>query len=63
MVVGLTKFSATEMHGISSGKPPACRTPRLTSSTRFLKCEWQLPMSLQVLRMAMMGLPSQSAWS
>ena len=49
--------------GSSIGKPPACSTPRLTSSTRCLKCEWQLPMSLQVLRIAITGLPSQSAWS
>jgi len=32
--------------------------PRLTSSTRCLKCEWQGLMSLQVLMMAMTGLPA-----
>jgi hypothetical protein len=37
MVVGLTKFSASDMAGSSIGKPPACQTPRFTSSTRARK--------------------------
>jgi hypothetical protein len=57
MVVGFWKASPRLMAGISTGKPPACHTPRLTSSTRCLKCVWQEFMSLQVLRMAMTGLP------
>ncbi|MNV87094.1 hypothetical protein D3C71_1811870 [compost metagenome] len=61
MVVGLTKASASEMAGNSMGKPPACSTPRLTSSTRWRKWPWQGLMSDQVLTMAMMGLPTQSS--
>ena len=55
--VGLTKLSDSDSAGSSIGKPPACSTPRFTSSTRCLKCAWQGLMSDQVLRMAMTGLP------
>ena len=61
MVVGLTSDSLRLMAGSSSGKPPAWKTPRLTSSTRCLKCAWHWLASLQVLTMAMTGLPTQSA--
>ena len=61
MVVGLTMDSDSEIAGNSIGKPPACKMPRLTSSTRCLKCPWQVPISLQVLMMAIMGLPTQSS--
>ena len=61
MVVGLTSDSDSEIAGSSIGKPPACSTPRLTSSTRCLKWPWQVPMSLQVLMMAITGLPTQSS--
>jgi hypothetical protein len=61
MVVGLTKLSDSEIAGSSSGKPPACSTPRLTSSTRCLKWVAGL-MSDQVLRMAMTGLPFPVRW-
>ena len=54
--LGFWNGSAIDIAGISSGKPPACQTPRLISSTRCLKWLWQELMSLQVLRMAMMGL-------
>ena len=63
MVVGLTKLSDSEIAGSSNGKPPACRMPRFTSSTRCLKWVWQVLVSLQVFRIAMMGLPDQSTWS
>ncbi len=43
------------------GKPPACQMPRFTSSARILKCVWQGLASLQVLRMAMTGLPAMSS--
>jgi hypothetical protein len=46
------------MAGISTGKPPACQTPRFTSSTRCLKWVWQGLMSLQVLTIAITGLPA-----
>ena len=62
MVVGFIIGSLSEMAGISSGKPPACQTPRFTSSTRCLKCEWHWLRSLQVLTMAMTGLFSKSAF-
>ncbi|MCY1201549.1 hypothetical protein D9M72_130080 [compost metagenome] len=58
MVVGFWNGSDRLMAGISTGKPPACQMPRLTSSTRCLKWLWQGLMSLQVLMMAMTGLPA-----
>ncbi len=61
MVVGLTIGSDSDIAGSSSGKPPACSTPRLTSSTRCLKWVWQGLMSDQVLTIAITGLPAQSA--
>ena len=53
--------SPTESTGISIGKPPACQTPRLTSSARMRKWAWQGLASLQVLRIAMTGLPAKSS--
>ena len=58
MVVGFCITSASDIAGISTGKPPACQTPRFTSSTRCLKWVWQELMSDQVLMMAMTGLPA-----
>ncbi len=58
IVVGFWNTSDNVMTGSSTGNPPACHTPRLTSSTRCLKCEWHGLMSLQVLRIAMTGLPA-----
>ncbi len=29
-------------HGISTGNPPACQTPRFTSSSRVAEVVWQL---------------------
>ena len=58
MVVGLTKLSDSEIAGSSMGKPPACQTPRFTSSARVRRCVWQGLMSLQVLTMPMTGLPA-----
>jgi hypothetical protein len=55
--VGFWKTSASAIAGISSGNPPACKTPRLTSSARWRKCAWHALMSLQVLMIAMIGLP------
>ena len=63
MVDGLTKGSASDIAGSSSGKPPACQTPRFTSSARARRWPWQALMSLQVLMMPMTGLPAQSAAS
>ena len=63
MVVGLTKVSASDIAGSSTGKPPACSTPRFTFSARERKCAWHGLMSLQVLMMPMTGLPFQSSAS
>ena len=57
MVVGLTMTSDSEIAGNSKGKPPACNTPRLTSSTRVLKWAWHWLMSDQVLMMPITGRP------
>jgi hypothetical protein len=58
IVVGFCSTSASVIAGISSGNPPACQTPRFTSSARSRKCEWQWLTSLQVLMIAMTGLPA-----
>ena len=63
MVVGFMKVSASDIAGSSSGKPPACSTPRFTFSARARRCVWHGLMSLQVLMMPMTGLPVQSAAS
>jgi hypothetical protein len=55
--LGFMKISASDIAGISSGKPPACQTPRLISSARWRKWRWHGLISLQVLRIAITGLP------
>jgi hypothetical protein len=60
IVVGFWKFSDSVRAGISTGKPPACQIPRLPSSARVRKCAWQGLMSLQVLTIAITGLPANS---
>ena len=55
MVVGFNSNSDSDSAGNSIGKPPAIRTPRLTSSTRDLKCMWQGCASDQVLMIAITG--------
>ena len=61
MVEGFCIGSESVIAGISSGNPPACQTPRFTSSTRSLKCAWHWLISLQVLMMAITGLPAKSS--
>ena len=61
MVVGFTVLSVSEIAGSSTGKPPACSTPRFTSSTRCLKCAWHWAKSDHVLMMPMIGLPWNSS--
>ena len=56
MVDGFTNGSDSDIAGNSIGKPPACSTPRFTSSARSRRCVWQKLMSLQVLMMPMTGL-------
>ncbi len=58
IVVGFWNGSDSDIAGNSTGKPPACQTPRFTSSTRCLKCVWQGLMSLHVLMIAITGLPA-----
>ena len=45
MVVGFTNCSDTDITGSSTGKPPACQTPRFTSSARSRRWVWQGLMS------------------
>jgi hypothetical protein len=61
MVVGFCSDSDSDSAGSSTGKPPAISTPRLTSSTRLLKCMWQGCTSDQVLTIAMIGRPFHSS--
>ncbi len=61
MVVGFTVLSESEIAGSSTGKPPACRMPRLTSSTRVLKWAWHWAKSDQVLMIPMTGRPLNSS--
>src|SRR5262245_27113355 len=63
MVDGFTNGSDRDIAGNSIGKPPACTTPRLTSSARSRRCVWQKLMSLQVLMMPITGLPAKSVSS
>jgi hypothetical protein len=58
IVEGFWNGSDSVIAGISTGKPPACHTPRFTSSARWRKCAWHGLMSLQVLMIAMTGLPA-----
>ncbi|MNC94596.1 hypothetical protein D3C83_114890 [compost metagenome] len=57
-MVGFWNGSASVMAGISTGNPPACQTPRFTSSARWRKWLWHELISLQVLMIAMTGLPA-----
>jgi len=58
MVVGFISVSPGEIAGISMGKPPACQTPRFTSSARVRRWAWQGLASLHRLMMPMTGLPA-----
>src|SRR3984885_5743967 len=46
--------------GSSSGNPPACHTPRFTSSARARKCTWHGFASDHVLTIPTTGLPAKS---
>src|SRR5262249_30046308 len=58
MVVGRMLYSPSDITGNSSGKPPACQTPRLTASATWRRWALQCVSSLQVLQMPMIGRPS-----
>jgi hypothetical protein len=60
MLVGFMYCSVTGCAGSSTGKPPACQTPRFTSSARVRKWKWQGLSSDQVLTMPITGLPRKS---
>src|SRR5215470_10634289 len=55
MVVGFISDSPRDMTGNSTGKPPACRTPRLTASARPRRCTLQLTSSLHELQIPITG--------
>src|SRR3954453_10008966 len=55
--------SLNDSAGTSSGNPPACHTPRLTSEARSRRCVWHGLISLHVLTTAITGLPAGSARS
>ncbi len=57
IVEGFWNGSESDIAGISTGNPPACQTPRLTSSALSLKWAWQGFMSLQVLMIPTTGFP------
>src|SRR5260370_21616901 len=61
--VGLQYVSERVGAPNSTGKPPACHTPRLTCSARSRRCMWHGFSSDQVLMIAMMGLPACPAAS
>src|SRR5580700_4282095 len=61
MAVGRSSVSPSAMAGNSSGKPPACHTPRLTDSAT--RCRWTLhgASSDQVVAMPITGRPSNTS--
>jgi len=60
MAVGRSSVSPSAMAGNSSGKPPACHTPRLTDSAT--RCRWALhgASSDQVVAMPITGASNTS---
>src|SRR5579863_2252363 len=61
MGLGFIYISVVANAGISTGKPPACQTPRLTDSARSRRCRWQGLISLHVLTIAITGRPVKSS--
>ena len=61
MLVGFWKVSLTAIAGSSTGNPPACHTPRFTSSARCGNARGTGVRSLQVLMIAITGLPLKSS--
>src|SRR3954447_18150982 len=47
--------SLSDSAGTSNGNPPACQTPRLTSSARSRRCVWHGLISLHVFTTAITG--------
>src|ERR1700761_9173042 len=61
MAVGRRSVSPRAIAGNSSGKPPACQTPRLTDSAT--RCRWTLhgASSDQVVAIPITGRPSNTS--
>jgi hypothetical protein len=57
IAVGFINGSLNEMTGNSSGRPPACMTPRFTAWAKVRKCALQLVNSDQELQIPMIGRP------
>src|SRR5438132_9767538 len=53
--------SPSDMTGNSSGKPPACRTPRLTAAASPRRWTLQLTSSLQELQIPITGRPRKAS--
>lgn len=61
IAVGRSMVSPSDITGNSSGKPPACQTPRLTDSARRRRCALHGVSSDQVLQMPITGRPSNTS--
>src|SRR5947209_20076051 len=61
IAVGRMMASPSEVTGNSTGKPPACQTPRFTCSASSRKCALQGVSSDQVLQMPITGRPSKTS--
>ncbi len=61
MAVGRISVSPSEIVGNSSGKPPACHTPRATASATSRRCALHGVSSDQLLAMPMTGRPSKTS--
>src|SRR4051812_25748090 len=53
--------SLSDSAGTSRGKPPACHTPRFTSSARSRRCVWHGLISDHVFTTAITGFPAKSS--
>src|SRR5215471_7344087 len=61
MDVGRSSVSPSAIAGNSSGKPPACQTPRLTDSATRCRCTLHGASSDQVVAMPITGRPSNTS--
>jgi hypothetical protein len=61
MAVGRSSVSPSAIAGNSSGKPPACQTPRLTDSATRCRCTLHGASSDQVVAMPITGRPSNTS--
>src|SRR5215469_5521789 len=61
MADGRSRVSPRAMAGNSSGKPPACHTPRLTDSATRCRCTLHGASSDQVVAIPITGRPSNTS--